>query len=185
MDRRDQRRARGTYRGMVTDRGQDGCNIVTVQVLVPARLRTQPPPFRSASRRPVSRARHRPLRHPSVARLASAIAFAGAAIIDDPDQRAGMTRSSQRLRLSLTEHSLSYLYKAMPGFASNSYPLSPFYKWSWFSKVGNGPFRLPDSWSGAPADGAQLGHHPTLPLSGHAFGIVERLPSATEVAPAR
>ena len=43
LDRRDQRRG-GTYPGIVTDRGQEGCNIVTVQGLVSARVRSQTPP---------------------------------------------------------------------------------------------------------------------------------------------
>jgi nitroimidazol reductase NimA-like FMN-containing flavoprotein (pyridoxamine 5'-phosphate oxidase superfamily) len=73
---------------MVTDRGQEGCNIVTAWVLVSARLRTQlPHPARVTPTRIAS---------PVIARSGirrspgwrSAIAFGGAAIIDDPDERA-------------------------------------------------------------------------------------------------
>jgi hypothetical protein len=66
-------------------------------------------------------------------------------------RKSGRTRPSQRLRLSLTEHFLSYLYNAMPGFASNSYPLSPFYERSWFSKLGNGHFDFPRAGAVSPA----------------------------------
>jgi hypothetical protein len=53
--------------------------------------------------------------------------------------------------LSLIEHFLSYLYNVMLGFASNFYPLAPFYKRSWFSKLGNGHFDFPRAGGVSPA----------------------------------
>jgi hypothetical protein len=142
---------RATYPGIVTDRGPEGCNIVTAWALVSAPAADPAPPFGPRHPDPYRESCHRPLRHLPVAGRRSTIALGGAAIIDYPRRKSGTTRPSQRLRLSLTEHFLSYLYNAMPGFASNSYPLSPFYKRSWFSKLGNGHFDFPRAGAVSPA----------------------------------
>jgi hypothetical protein len=108
-------------------------------------------PIRPASPRPVSRVRSSPAPASAGRRPA----------LDDRlgrrcDHRLSETKEPQdaaKPTAKIVPHRtfLSYLYNAMPGFASNFYPLSPFYKRSWFSKLGNGHFDFPRAGAVSPA----------------------------------
>jgi hypothetical protein len=84
---RDQRRARNLS-GDFTDRGPEGCNIVTAWALVSAPAADPAPPFGPRHPDPYRESGHRPLRHLPVAGRRSTIALGGAAIVDYPDERA-------------------------------------------------------------------------------------------------